>query len=218
MSKSRAGGKSAQTRQLAVRRRGLPAAQRTGSVLPKRRLRTGGGGAQGAQRSQAATQQRSQAGASQQATTRQQQAQTSRSEAQTLRSESRGTAQQNQDQNREDWQQHQTDRQEDRQDYGQQAQEDRQDFADDQLDEYAHGGGYYYDHDDDWDEAAAFVVGATFTMAAIAAMTSGPQATCAMTLVDAGGIAYYQCGSTWYQKAYTASEVTYVVVAPPPGH
>jgi hypothetical protein len=37
-------------------------------------------------------------------------------------------------------------------------------------------------------------------------------------MVPVGDVSYYQCGPTWYQKAYTGGEVTYVVVAPPPGY
>ena len=38
------------------------------------------------------------------------------------------------------------------------------------------------------------------------------------TPVVAGGVTYYQCGSTWYNQAYSGDSVTYVTVAPPPGY
>jgi hypothetical protein len=31
-----------------------------------------------------------------------------------------------------------------------------------------------------------------------------------------GGVAYQQCGNTWYQPRYAGTQVNYIVVNPPP--
>ena len=41
---------------------------------------------------------------------------------------------------------------------------------------------------------------------------------CTPTVVVAGGVNYYRCGSTWYGQAYSGSGPTYVVVNPPAGY
>ena len=40
---------------------------------------------------------------------------------------------------------------------------------------------------------------------------------CDATAVSVSGASYYKCGSTWYQRGYSGSQVTYYQVAPPPG-
>ena len=55
----------------------------------------------------------------------------------------------------------------------------------------------------------AAAVGTAITASVFQAMS------CPMTPVVVNGVTYYQCGSTWYQPAYRASEVTYIVVNPP---
>jgi hypothetical protein len=55
--------------------------------------------------------------------------------------------------------------------------------------------------------ATAAVVGAIFSPAQM------PTSGCATQVVN--GIAYQQCGSTWYQPQYAGSDVTYVVVSQP---
>jgi hypothetical protein len=37
-------------------------------------------------------------------------------------------------------------------------------------------------------------------------------------VIVVNGVSYYQCGSTWYQQAYSGSGVTYVVVKAPAGY
>jgi hypothetical protein len=78
-------------------------------------------------------------------------------------------------------------------------------------------GDYDYRH---WDSywgaaavgaAAGYIAGATLTASAFAALP------CTHTTVVVGGVTYYQCGSTWYQPAYAANGVTYVIVNPPSG-
>ena len=36
--------------------------------------------------------------------------------------------------------------------------------------------------------------------------------------VPVAGTTYYRCGPNWFQKAYTGGQVSFVVVAPPPGY
>jgi hypothetical protein len=38
-----------------------------------------------------------------------------------------------------------------------------------------------------------------------------------MTSVTAGDATYYQCGPSWFQKAYVNGEMSYVAVAAPSG-
>ncbi len=106
------------------------------------------------------------------------------------------------DTNREDWQ-----------DYGDKARNDRQEFYDDNE---------YYRYDDDWEwgdnveypvgAMAAVAVGTALTVSAFNSMTCNP------TTVYVNGVAYYQCGSTWYNQAYQQGDVVYVVVDTPPGY
>jgi hypothetical protein len=85
----------------------------------------------------------------------------------------------------------------------------------------------YHDHDDwddDWDDywgaaavgaavaVTAYAIGTTITASAFAALP------CTSTTIVAGGVTYYQCGTTWYQPAYSGGGVTYVVVNPPAGY
>jgi hypothetical protein len=42
--------------------------------------------------------------------------------------------------------------------------------------------------------------------------------TCAPRTVYVGGVSYYQCGSYWYNRAYSGGSVTYVVVTTPAGY
>lgn len=106
------------------------------------------------------------------------------------------------DTNREDWQ-----------DYGDKARNDRQEFYD---------NNEYYRYDDDWEwgdnveypvgAMAAVAVGTALTVSAFNSMTCNP------TTVYVSGVAYYQCGSTWYNQAYQQGDVVYVVVDTPPGY
>lgn len=106
------------------------------------------------------------------------------------------------DTNREDWQ-----------DYGDKARNDRQEFYD---------NNEYYRYDDDWEwgdnveypyaAATAVALGTALTISAFNSMTCNP------TTVYVNGVAYYQCGSTWYNQAYQQGDVVYVVVDTPPGY
>ncbi len=49
----------------------------------------------------------------------------------------------------------------------------------------------------------------SLTMAAFRALS------CASSAIVVDGVTYYHCGPTWYSRAYTGGNVTYVVVNPP---
>lgn len=100
--------------------------------------------------------------------------------------------------NREDWQEFIKDRQEDRQDF-------IEDLHDDHWDRYHHHhyyGGF----------ATGVVVGSAATVTYVTTLP------CTAKVVDVNGVHYYSCGSTWYRRSYSGSDVTYIVVDPPPGY
>lgn len=68
------------------------------------------------------------------------------------------------------------------------------------------GGGWYVDP-----VAAAVTVGVT--AAVVGSMVATLPPSCATVVID--GVAYEQCGSTWYQPTYVGTEVQYVVVTAP---
>ena len=91
------------------------------------------------------------------------------------------------------------------------------------------------DWDNDWDDddlgealvAGAVIAGTAAVVGGAISSASTPSYTtynyyntlpCTATTVVAGGVTYYQCGSTWYNQAYSGDSVTYVTVAPPPGY
>lgn len=106
------------------------------------------------------------------------------------------------DTNREDWQ-----------DYGNNARNDRQEFYDDN--DYNR-----YDDDWEWGDNVEYPVAAMTAVAVGTALTVSVfnSMTCSPTTVYANGVAYYQCGSTWYNQAYQQGDVVYVVVDTPPGY
>ena len=71
--------------------------------------------------------------------------------------------------------------------------------------------------DNDWDHpiaaAAAVTTAAAVTAAAIGSIVYSVPPSCVSTVVN--GIAYQQCGSTWYQPQYAGTQVQYVVVQQP---
>jgi hypothetical protein len=74
------------------------------------------------------------------------------------------------------------------------------------------------DHHSGWDDhpvatAAAVTATVAVTAAAIGSIVAAPPPNCAP--VNVGGVAYQQCGGTWYQPQYVGTQVQYVVVAPP---
>jgi hypothetical protein len=123
--------------------------------------------------------------------------------------------------NREDWQSYGQQQQQSRQNYGQQAQQSRQNYASN-YDNYHSGccyGGYYggyhggYYPSTGGAYAAGVVTGAIIGSTMTAAAFRAQASSCTQVIV--GGMAYYQCGSTWYQPATQGSQVTYIVVNPP---
>jgi len=89
-------------------------------------------------------------------------------------------------------------------------------------------GGYaqYQGHDDhhdwdDWDDwdhhpfavASAVTAGVAVTNAVIGSIVRTVPPQCVP--VNVNGIAYQQCGSTWYQPKYVGTTVQYIVVVPP---
>lgn len=61
--------------------------------------------------------------------------------------------------------------------------------------------------------AAAVTAGAALTGAVIGSIVYSLPPSCRSVVVN--GLAYQQCGSTWYQPQYAGTQVTYVVVNPP---
>ena len=59
--------------------------------------------------------------------------------------------------------------------------------------------------------------------AAAAASNAGNHVTyvttlpCDATSVSVEGVSYYKCESSWYQRGYSGSQVTYIQVSAPPG-
>ena len=41
---------------------------------------------------------------------------------------------------------------------------------------------------------------------------------CQVNAVVVNGASYYNCSSTWYQRSYAGSQVTYITAGPPPGY
>jgi hypothetical protein len=93
-------------------------------------------------------------------------------------------------------------------------QQNRQNFANENWDGY-HGG---YEHP--WG-AAAVVAGTAAVVAGTTAAASGAYAApvetlpCTPSPAVVNGATYYQCGATWYTKAYSGNDVSYIAVAPP---
>ncbi|MGQ4583615.1 hypothetical protein [Lysobacter sp. F60174L2] len=75
-----------------------------------------------------------------------------------------------------------------------------------------------HDHWNDWDDhpfatAAAVTAGVAVTSAVIGSIVYSVPPSCVTTVLN--GIAYQQCGSTWYQPQYAGTKVQYIVVNPP---
>jgi hypothetical protein len=76
-----------------------------------------------------------------------------------------------------------------------------------------HHGGW-----NDWDDhpfatAAAVTAGVAITSAVIGSIVYSVPPSCVTTVVN--GVAYQQCGSTWYEPRYSGTTVQYVVINPP---
>ncbi len=124
----------------------------------------------------------------------------------------RDQRQQQRQQNRED----RPDNQEDRQEARKERQEDRQDFIDDQHDDYwddHYGYGYGYGYGPSYSSVSVVVVGGAETEATY--VTTLP---CSASAVVVNSVTYYNCSSNWYQRSYSGSEITYMVVQAPQGY
>lgn len=82
-------------------------------------------------------------------------------------------------------------------------------------DVYVHGGGYYGGGCCYHPVATAAAVTATavVTAAVVGSIVHTLPPSCTSVMV--GGIAYQQCGSTWYQPQFSGGSTTYVVVNAP---
>jgi hypothetical protein len=61
--------------------------------------------------------------------------------------------------------------------------------------------------------AAAVTAATVATAAVVGAIVDRPPAGCVTTVVN--GLAYQQCGNTWYQPQMSGTTTTYIVVNPP---
>jgi hypothetical protein len=78
-----------------------------------------------------------------------------------------------------------------------------------------HRGGYY-DNDCCFHPigtAVAVTTAAVVTAAVVGSVVNTVPSGCSTTIIN--GMAYQQCGSTWYQPQYQGSNVTYIVVNQP---
>jgi hypothetical protein len=66
--------------------------------------------------------------------------------------------------------------------------------------------------------APAPVYAAPAAPAGTATVTAIASLPCAAAPVQANDISFYQCGSTWFTRAYISGSVAYVVSSPPPGY
>jgi hypothetical protein len=78
-----------------------------------------------------------------------------------------------------------------------------------------HGGGYYGGGCCYHPVAAAAAVTATavVTAAVVGSIVHSVPPSCSSVIVN--GLAYQQCGSTWYQPQFSGTTTTYIVVNPP---
>jgi hypothetical protein len=77
---------------------------------------------------------------------------------------------------------------------------------------------YHDDHWNRWDDhpfatAAAVTAGVAVTSAVIGSIVSSVPPSCVTTVIN--GMAYQQCGSTWYEPRYAGTTVQYVVINAP---
>nr|WP_321400543.1 hypothetical protein [uncultured Desulfobacter sp.] len=78
------------------------------------------------------------------------------------------------------------------------------------------GGGHHDDHHDHHHhDVIGGVVAGAITGLAIGAIVTAASMPSGCSDIIIGGIAYRQCGSTWYQPYYQGTTVQYIVVNPP---
>ena len=80
-----------------------------------------------------------------------------------------------------------------------------------------HGGGYYNNgccyNNHPIATAAAITATAVVTAAVVGSIVHSVPPSCSSVIVN--GLAYQQCGSTWYQPQFAGSTTTYIVVNAP---
>jgi hypothetical protein len=76
-----------------------------------------------------------------------------------------------------------------------------------------HGGYYGGAHYDSWGHPIATAAAVTTAAVVVGTMVASLPPHCSG--VSIGGVAYQQCGSSWYQPVYQGTSVQYVVVDPP---
>jgi hypothetical protein len=103
------------------------------------------------------------------------------------------------------------DRQQDRQDWADDAREDRQDYRDGARNQRAEYAEDWHTYDEWYEDRQRWRVGAALSVATFRSLS------CTPTTVVVGSTTYYQCGSSWYNRAYQGGQVTYIVVNAPPG-
>jgi hypothetical protein len=87
--------------------------------------------------------------------------------------------------------------------------DDRQDFR---QDAYRDHSEWHHDRHEFYEDRWKYAVGASLTAATFRSLT------CASRTVVVNGVSYYNCGPTWYNRAYSGGSVTYVVVNTPAGY
>ena len=108
----------------------------------------------------------------------------------------------------EDWQNNREDIREDWQDYRNEAREDWQDWYEDE----------YHDHwDDHWYSPWWYGYPVSTVSYAFYIDDTPPCQKTVLINQATGSTTYYYCNSMWYQPAYSAGEVKYIVTAPPAG-
>jgi hypothetical protein len=90
----------------------------------------------------------------------------------------------------------------DRRDQAKQRLENRQDNRNE----------YYDDRNEFYDDWRYYGVGTSITVVTFNSLS------CTTTSTRVGGVTYYDCGGTWYNRTYSGGTVNYVVVDAPAGH
>jgi hypothetical protein len=112
----------------------------------------------------------------------------------------------------DDRQDNRNDRFDDRQDNRNDRFDDRTDQRDDVRHEYQEHYENHHGYSEFYEDRWKYAVGASLTAATFRSLT------CTPTTVIVGGVSYYQCGPTWYQRAYSGTSMTYVVINAPSGY
>ena len=112
----------------------------------------------------------------------------------------------------DDRQDNRNDRFDDRQDNRDDRFDDRMDNRKDARSEYQEHYEHHHDYSEFYEDRWKYAVGASLTAASFRALT------CTPSTVIVGGVSYYQCGSSWYQRGYSGGSTTYVIINAPAGY